>query len=66
MPAIEALGADIVTLMEIEDTDSTGYTPGNADAALADLVAPAQRGGRATRSGPSSRCPTSCTPSTGT
>ena len=38
VPAIEALDADIVTLMEIEDTDSTGYTPGNADAALADLV----------------------------
>jgi predicted extracellular nuclease len=36
--AIEALGADVVTLMEIEDTDSTGYSPGNADAALADLV----------------------------
>ena len=28
VPAIEALGADVVTLMEIEDTDSTGYTPG--------------------------------------
>ena len=39
VPAILALGADVVTLMEIEDTDSTGYTPGNADAALADLVA---------------------------
>ena len=38
VPAIEALGAEIVTLMEIEDTDSTGYSPGNADAALADLV----------------------------
>ena len=38
VPAIEALGAEVVTLMEIEDTDSTGYTPGNADAALADLV----------------------------
>ena len=38
MPAINALGADVVTLMEIEDTDSTGYAPGNADAALADLV----------------------------
>ena len=36
--AIEALGADVVTLMEIEDTDSTGHSPGNADAALADLV----------------------------
>ncbi|MFD3448655.1 ExeM/NucH family extracellular endonuclease [Microbacteriaceae bacterium 4G12] len=38
VPAIEALDADVVTLMEIEDTDSTGYAPGNADAALADLV----------------------------
>ncbi|MGY1668267.1 ExeM/NucH family extracellular endonuclease [Geodermatophilus sp. SYSU D00696] len=36
--AIEALGADVVTLMEIEDTDSTGTSPGNADGALADLV----------------------------
>lgn len=39
VPAIQALGADVVTLMEIEDTDSTGYSPGNADSALADLVA---------------------------
>ncbi|MFC0681980.1 ExeM/NucH family extracellular endonuclease [Lysobacter korlensis] len=38
VPAIEALGADVVTLMEIEDTDSTGYSPGDADQALADLV----------------------------
>ena len=38
VPAIEALGAEVVTLMEIEDTDSTGLTPGNADTALADLV----------------------------
>jgi uncharacterized protein len=38
VPAINALDADVVTLMEIEDTDSTGYTPGNADTALADLV----------------------------
>ncbi len=36
--ALGALDADVVTLMEIEDTDSTGYSPGNADAALADLV----------------------------
>ena len=36
--AIGALDADVVTLMEIEDTDSTGRTPGNADGALADLV----------------------------
>ncbi|WP_346623359.1 ExeM/NucH family extracellular endonuclease [Blastococcus montanus] len=39
VPAIDALDAEVVTLMEIEDTDSTGYTPGNADTALADLVA---------------------------
>jgi predicted extracellular nuclease len=38
VPAIEALGADVVTLMEVEDTDSTGYSPGDADRALADLV----------------------------
>ena len=38
VPAIEALGADVVTLMEIEDTDSTGFSPGNADGALAELV----------------------------
>jgi len=36
--AIGALDADVVTLMEVEDTDSTGYTAGNADTALADLV----------------------------
>ncbi len=38
VPAVQALGADVVTLMEIEDTDSTGLTPGDADTALADLV----------------------------
>ncbi|MGR6963809.1 ExeM/NucH family extracellular endonuclease [Geodermatophilus sp. URMC 61] len=38
VPAIRALGADVVTLLEIEDTDTTGLTPGNADTALADLV----------------------------
>ena len=38
VPALKALGADVVTLMEIEDTDSSGYTPGDADTALADLV----------------------------
>ncbi|SMO69284.1 hypothetical protein SAMN06273567_10359 [Geodermatophilus aquaeductus] len=38
VPAIRALGADVVSLLEIEDTDSTGYSPGNADSALADLV----------------------------
>jgi uncharacterized protein len=38
VPAIEALGADVVTLMEIEDTDSTGYSVGDADGALAELV----------------------------
>ncbi|HYO37696.1 MAG TPA: ExeM/NucH family extracellular endonuclease [Geodermatophilus sp.] len=39
VPAIDALRADVVTLMEIEDSASTGLTPGNADTALADLVA---------------------------
>lgn len=39
VPAILALDAEVVAVMEIEDTDSTGYSPGNADAALADLVA---------------------------
>ncbi|ABS05078.1 ExeM/NucH family extracellular endonuclease [Kineococcus radiotolerans] len=38
VPAIRALGADVVTLMEIEDTASTGRNPGNADLALEDLV----------------------------
>jgi predicted extracellular nuclease len=38
VPAIEALGADVVTLMEIEDTDSTGASPGDADGALGNLV----------------------------
>ncbi|SNR78666.1 ExeM/NucH family extracellular endonuclease [Blastococcus mobilis] len=38
VPAIEALGADVVTLMEIEDTDSTELTRGDANTALADLV----------------------------
>ncbi|WP_218123693.1 ExeM/NucH family extracellular endonuclease [Quadrisphaera sp. DSM 44207] len=38
VPAVEALGADAVTLMEVEDTDSTGFSPGDADRALADLV----------------------------
>ncbi|MGY1837647.1 ExeM/NucH family extracellular endonuclease [Blastococcus sp. SYSU DS0510] len=38
VPAIEALDADVVTLMEIEDTDASGYSPGDADTALADLV----------------------------
>ena len=38
VPAISALDADVVTLMEIEDTDSTGASPGNADGALAELV----------------------------
>jgi predicted extracellular nuclease len=38
VPAINTLDADVVTLMEIEDSDSTGLTPGNADTALADLV----------------------------
>ncbi|WP_448616128.1 ExeM/NucH family extracellular endonuclease [Modestobacter sp. URMC 112] len=38
VPAVQALDADVVTLMEVEDTDSTGLRPGDADAALADLV----------------------------
>ena len=37
VPAINTLDADVVTLMEIEDTASTGYDE-TADAALADLV----------------------------
>lgn len=36
--AITRLDADVVSLMEIEDTASTGLTPGYADTALADLV----------------------------
>ena len=28
VPAIKALDADVLTLMEIEDTDSTGFSPG--------------------------------------
>ena len=36
--AITALDADVVSLLEVEDTDSTGFTPGDADTALADLV----------------------------
>jgi uncharacterized protein len=36
--AIEALGAEVVTLMEIEDTNSTGYGDGTPDQAVADLV----------------------------
>jgi predicted extracellular nuclease len=38
VPAIQALRAEVVTLMEIEDTDASGRNPGNADVALADLV----------------------------
>ena len=38
VPAINALGAEVVTLLEIEDTDSSGYSPGDPDRALADLV----------------------------
>ena len=52
--------------MEIEDTDSTGYTPGNADAALADLVRRLNAAAGRRRSGPTCRCPTSCTRSTAT
>jgi uncharacterized protein len=36
--AIETLGAEVVTLMEIEDTNSTGYGDGTPDQAVADLV----------------------------
>ncbi|SDF43222.1 hypothetical protein SAMN05660485_03340 [Blastococcus fimeti] len=36
--AINTMDADVLALMEIEDTDSTGLTPGNADTAVADLV----------------------------
>ncbi|MGY1703606.1 ExeM/NucH family extracellular endonuclease [Geodermatophilus sp. SYSU D00697] len=36
--AIDGLGADVVTLLEVEDTDSTGLSPGDADRALADLT----------------------------
>ena len=36
--AIEALGAEVVTLMEIEDTNSTDYGDGTPDQAVADLV----------------------------
>ncbi|MGY1633282.1 ExeM/NucH family extracellular endonuclease [Geodermatophilus sp. SYSU D01186] len=36
--AIDGLDADVVTLLEIEDTDSTGLAPGDADRALADLT----------------------------
>jgi len=38
VPAIEALGAEVVTLMEVEDTASSGYGDGSPDQALADLV----------------------------
>ena len=38
VPAIEALKAEVVTLMEIEDTASTGYGDGSPDLAVADLV----------------------------
>lgn len=36
--AIRGLDADVITLEEVEDTDSSGLTPGNADTAVADLV----------------------------
>ncbi|HEX7189422.1 MAG TPA: ExeM/NucH family extracellular endonuclease, partial [Actinomycetes bacterium] len=36
--AIETLDADVTTLMEIEDTASTGFGDGNPDQAVADLV----------------------------
>ncbi|MGY1636628.1 ExeM/NucH family extracellular endonuclease [Geodermatophilus sp. SYSU D00742] len=37
--AVDGLDADVVTLLEVEDTDSTGSSPGDADRALADLTA---------------------------
>ncbi|MGY1593895.1 ExeM/NucH family extracellular endonuclease [Geodermatophilus sp. SYSU D00708] len=36
--AIAGLDADVVTLLEVEDTDTTGFSPGDADRALADLT----------------------------
>ncbi|MBC7678148.1 MAG: endonuclease, partial [Pseudorhodobacter sp.] len=36
--AIQTLDADVVALQEIEDSDATALTPGDADTALADLV----------------------------
>lgn len=36
--AIQTLDADVLALQEIEDSDATGLTPGDADTALADLV----------------------------
>ena len=36
--AIQTLDADVVALQEIEDSDATDLTPGDADTALADLV----------------------------
>ena len=38
MTAIEALDADVTTLMEIEDTNSTGFGDGTPDQAVANLV----------------------------
>jgi predicted extracellular nuclease len=37
--AIDGLDADVVTLLEVEDTDTTGFSPGDGDRALADLTA---------------------------
>ena len=52
-------GADVVTLMEIEDTDSTGYSPATPTAR-----SPTWSAGStpppATTSGATCRCPTSC------
>jgi predicted extracellular nuclease len=36
--AIDGLDADVVALLEVEDTDTTGFSPGDADRALADLA----------------------------
>ncbi|MGY1823256.1 ExeM/NucH family extracellular endonuclease [Geodermatophilus sp. SYSU D00079] len=41
--AVDGLDADVVALLEVEDTDSTGLAPGDADRALADLVARLQQ-----------------------
>ena len=62
--AIEALGAEVVTLMEIEDTNSTGYGDGTPDQAVADLVVAPERGGRLRQVVVRSAARTSCSPCT--
>ena len=67
--AITALDADVVTLLEMEDTDTTGLTPGDADTALADLVRrldAAEGAAEGADGWASSPCPTSSTTSTAT